>query len=685
MGVDILYAGTSTTQPTPGAGETQRVSLNTNSGYTWHKMGTEAGSGTVTMNWTTYGADDAIAAIPIKAAATISSAANQSFTVGQATTTASVVTVTEASSVTITAANDIRIRIPATFNMTWDPTVTTVTLGGTASGKVSTTLLAYEDSNKTVVLNVTSNFTAGQTLTITGLKFTNFTAVSAADNLELVTAGTGGATAATDDKTITIAAGATISSAANQSFTVGQATTTASVVTVTEASSVTITAANDIRIRIPATFNMTWDPTVTTVTLGGTASGKVSTTLLAYEDSNKTVVLNVTSNFTAGQTLTITGLKFANFTAVSAADNLELVTAGTGGATAGTDNRTITIAAGATISSAANQSFTVGQATTTASVVTVTEASSVTITAANDIRIRIPATFNMTWDPTVTTVTLGGTASGKVSTTLLAYEDSNKTVVLNVTSNFTAGQTLTITGLKFTNFTAVSAADNLELVTAGTGGATAGTDNRTITITAAVLNNFLVEAAGGGNIGSQTAGTPFNIKITARDASNNILTSFTGTVDITSTGTLSAGGGTTAAFTAGVLASTSVTISNAGTFTITATRTAGTETGTSNAFMVCGSVADASYVAANAQAGQAIVYWASSNPALILQKGPRPLPTPQPAAPPTASATPSALPRWSTTGRWPRPASPRPASRTGPPITTRSLRSPPPATRPAFR
>jgi outer membrane protein assembly factor BamB len=419
---------------------------------------------------------------------------------------------------------------------------------------------------------------------------------------------------------VPIKAGATISSAANQSFTVGQASTTASVITVTEASTVTITAANDIRIRIPATFNMTFDPTVTTVTLGGTASGKVSTTLLAYEDSNHTVVLNVTSNFTAGQTLTITGLKFTNFTAVSAANNLQLVTAGTGGATAATDNRTITIAAGATVSSAANQSFAVGQPATTASVLTVTEASTVTITAANDIRIRIPATFNMTWDPTVTTVTLGGTASGKVSTTLLAYEDSNHTVVLNVTSNFTAGQTLTITGLKFTNFTAVSAADNLQLVTAGTGGATAGTDNRTITITPQVLNNFLVEAAGGGNIGSQTAGTPFSIQITARDAYNNTMTSFTGTADITSTGMLSAGGGTTAAFTAGVLASTSVTISNTGSFTITATRTGGTEAGTSNAFTVCGSVADATYVAANAQGGQAIVYWASSNPALILQK-----------------------------------------------------------------
>ena len=95
-----------------------------------------------------------------------------------------------------------------------------------------------------------------------------------------------------------------------------------------------------------------------------------------------------------------------------------------------------------------------------------------------------------------------------------------------------------------------------------------------------------MEAAAGGNIGTQTAGTPFNIKITARDAFNATVTGFTGTVDLTSTGTLSAGGGTTASFTAGVLASTSVTISNTGSFTITATNTAGAEAGTSNAFTV---------------------------------------------------------------------------------------------------
>lgn len=102
------------------------------------------------------------------------------------------------------------------------------------------------------------------------------------------------------------------------------------------------------------------------------------------------------------------------------------------------------------------------------------------------------------------------------------------------------------------------------------------------------LNNFLVEASAGGNIASQIAGTPFNIKITARDVSNSTVTAFTGTVTLTSTGTLSGTPPiTTANFSGGILASQSVTILNTGNFTITATRTTGgIESGTSNSFTV---------------------------------------------------------------------------------------------------
>ena len=109
-----------------------------------------------------------------------------------------------------------------------------------------------------------------------------------------------------------------------------------------------------------------------------------------------------------------------------------------------------------------------------------------------------------------------------------------------------------------------------------------------VTITPGPLNNFLVEAAGGGAIGTQTVGVPFSIRVTARDVNANTVTSFNGagnTVDVSSSGTLTAGNGTTATFTNGVLASHSVTLGSTGSVTVTATRTSGgSQSGTSASF-----------------------------------------------------------------------------------------------------
>ena len=273
----------------------------------------------------------------------------------------------------------------------------------------------------------------------------------------------------------------TIASAANQTFVVANPPTTLSAITITDAKPPTITAANDIRIRIPASFNMTWNTALTTATLGGGAAGKVSTTV-TYEDAGKTLVLNVTTNFAQNDKLTISGLQFMTFTATSTADNLELVVSGAGGSTADLDSRTITIVA-PTISSAANQTFVVGQAATAISTITITDATPATITAAKDIRIRIPASFNMSWNTAISTATITWLSGGgsKVSTTV-SYEDAGKTLVLNATANFGNGNRFSVSGLQFTNFTAASAADRLQLVVSGSGGGTAATDDKTITI-----------------------------------------------------------------------------------------------------------------------------------------------------------------------------------------------------------
>ncbi len=142
-----------------------------------------------------------------------------------------------------------------------------------------------------------------------------------------------------------------------------------------------------------------------------------------------------------------------------------------------------------------------------------------------------------------------------------------------------------VNGVLASDTVAISNAGTFTITATRTGGAETGTSN-SFPVSSGTLSNFLVEASSGGAIGTQAAGTPFTIRITARDAGNNTVAGFTGTVDITSTGNILSGGGTTPSFVNGVLSSQAVTMSNTGSFTLTATRTGGSETGTSNTFTV---------------------------------------------------------------------------------------------------
>ena len=416
--------------------------------------------------------------------ATISSAANQVFAVGDPATPAVTITIKDSLvKRSIKKKKDIRIRIPASFNMTWDQSVTAVTLGGGAKKKVDSTIKGYEDGGKTVVLNVKKDFKAGEQVTIDGLVFDILAAPSPADNLELEIKNDGNVSAF-DDKTITLLAGTPVNilSDVDQVFSVGAPSTPAALITISDEFGPVITKAKGLRVRIPATFNMTWDTGITTVTLGGVAAGKVSTGLLPYEDGNRTLVLDVTTDFVAGDYITVSGPRFTSFSASSAPDSLELDVFDDNTA-ADTDDQTLTII-DVSLSSTANQSFTFGAVPTVASILTVSDDPLTgTITALEDIRLRIPAGFNMVWDTTVTGVVLGGSAAGKVSATVLGYEDGGLTAVLDVTADFAGGEQLTVDGLTFMGFAAPSVADNLELKL-GNDGTVAALDDKTIDIAA---------------------------------------------------------------------------------------------------------------------------------------------------------------------------------------------------------
>lgn len=258
---------------------------------------------------------------------------------------------------------------------------------------------------------------------------------------------------------------ATFSSGSNQTLTVGSGTTAINTMTITDASSTaTITATNDIRIRIPTTLNMLWDTTDTTATIGGGASAKVSTTV-SYEESGKVLVLNVTSNFSTSDSITVSGLSFVSFTGATKATALTL-DAGNDGGGESTDSFTKTISAStaASVYSANNQVFAQGQSVQSIQAITVVDGQTPVVTSTNDIRITIPSGVPMTWDTTDTSASFSGSATAKASTTV-SYENSNKTLVIDVTSNFAANDSLVISGLSFTSFSGTVAASSLTIDT----------------------------------------------------------------------------------------------------------------------------------------------------------------------------------------------------------------------------
>ena len=318
------------------------------------------------------GNSDGYAVVSSASQPSIVSAATQTFTFGDGSTAMSAVTITNYPTATggyISAANGIRVVIPSDMPCVWDTSYTTATITGGASGKVSTTV-SYPNS-KTLLITVSSDFAAGDTITVSGLQLKTFTGMGTSGLWLSVDGGTtniiqdsvlktfiyspmfiGGtsdgystATAYFDrvngflggngrGEAMVIAGSRAIlsmMSTASQSFTVGDPTTLMSALSITQqfSSANGVLTANGIRVKIPAALGMTWDSTVTTATVSGGASGKVSTTV-SYENSDKTLVIAATTNFADGDTITVSGLKFKNFTA--SGDNflqLEIDNAGT--------------------------------------------------------------------------------------------------------------------------------------------------------------------------------------------------------------------------------------------------------------------------------------------------------------------------------------------------------------------
>jgi uncharacterized repeat protein (TIGR01451 family) len=234
---------------------------------------------TVTFNWSLGSADHwAAGGVAIKASSaclnavpSISSAANQTFQVGDPTTAASTITIAEDTLYqTISDTDDLRVRIPSGLDMIWDTLQATIVVGGNASSKVSTTV-TYEDAGKTAVIDVTTSFAALDTITVDSLKFMDFGSVSAADSLELEVKNDG-LVSAVDDKTKEITVGTPAVTSATAEIAPNDVPTSSTGNEFTYAILATIsgpaTGVDSVAITVPATFG---DPTVDSVKVGGTA------------------------------------------------------------------------------------------------------------------------------------------------------------------------------------------------------------------------------------------------------------------------------------------------------------------------------------------------------------------------------------------------------------------------------
>jgi hypothetical protein len=100
------------------------------------------------------------------------------------------------------------------------------------------------------------------------------------------------------------------------------------------------------------------------------------------------------------------------------------------------------------------------------------------------------------------------------------------------------------------------------------------------------VHHFTIVSASGGQIGTQRAQESFPLSISARDSLGNVASSFSDTVDLSSTGVLVSGGGTTSAFTSGVLNPWPVALKASGKYLLKVQRTGGTEAGASDTITV---------------------------------------------------------------------------------------------------
>jgi hypothetical protein len=253
-----------------------------------------------------------------------------------------------------------------------------------------------------------------------------------------------------------------------------------------------ITDATDIKIRIPEGVNAIWDTADTTIVADVTGATGVVSTTVTYE-SAKIVVLDVTTTFTAGDAVTISGLSMIGQTATSVATALDWAV---DGATylAGDATTKVTVANGAedTLTSVDISALDpVTGATTTYTVVFTVPATGV-IPKDGKIVLLFPAGFDTAGvGATATSATMDGTLAAATSDAGLGV-----TITRTGTTNATAGlHSFNLTGI--VNGAAGTHSVTLTTQTVAAAVLASGTDAaHIITAAPAAIDNLTCESSG---------------------------------------------------------------------------------------------------------------------------------------------------------------------------------------------
>jgi uncharacterized protein YjiK len=383
---------------------------------------------------------------------TISSAANQSFTVGDGTTAISTITITDnATTPTITAANDIRIRIPDGMNMVWDTTDLFIDVN-------APTLDTYVEEVYTADLPVITADASGSAynpITDTIFVVTNTTDSNAI--YEYTTSGTHLRTITMDNDIVDTEG---IDWMYGTTFALTEERTTYDIIVTTIDSGTTnLTRAGSTIINPAITF---------TSNLGFEG--------ISYDVDNDWFYA-VAEKPAGGGAVGVGGGRVFRIYMDGTFDEL-------------TTLNTNLLAAGATdladisYDPVTGHLFVLGEESDT--IYEVSTDGTIHDTRAIDVKFTQPEGLDFSLgnnrmflvsEPDDYAMYSRGAASTTVS-----YEDAGKTLVLDVTEDFNAGDTWTISGLSFKTFSAASSPDNLELIIGGSGGSVVAVDDKTKTI-----------------------------------------------------------------------------------------------------------------------------------------------------------------------------------------------------------